>query len=95
MGTARRPRPARLAVKLKEVRVKLGLSQEQMVERLAKAKVALKPGHISEYESGKREPPLPVLLQYARAAEVPLEDLVDDEMDLPKKLPGVGKHRGK
>jgi transcriptional regulator with XRE-family HTH domain len=89
MGTARRPRPARLAVKLKAIRAKLDLTQEQMVERLASAKVSLQPGHISEYESDKREPPLSVLLQYARMAGVPMEVLVDDELDLPERIPVV------
>jgi transcriptional regulator with XRE-family HTH domain len=87
MGSARRPRPVRLAIKLREVRVKLDLTQEQMLEKLGKAKVSLKPGHISEYESGKREPPLPVLLRYARLAGVPMEMLVDDKLDLPEHLP--------
>jgi transcriptional regulator with XRE-family HTH domain len=41
---------------------------------------------ISGYEIGKREPPLPVLLQYSRIAGVPMESLVDDEIDLPDKL---------
>lgn len=86
MGTARRPRPARLASKLKEVRMKLDLTQEQMVKQLARAGVSLKPGHISEYESDKREPPLPILLRYARMAGVPMEVLVDDDMDIPDRL---------
>ena len=43
---------------------------------------------ISEYELGKREPPLPILLEYARLAGVHMEDLVDDKVDLPDKLPG-------
>ena len=47
---------------------------------------------ISQYELGTREPPLPVLLKYARLAGVIMDVLVDDEMDLPKKLPG--KWRG-
>ena len=46
-------------------------------------------GRISEYERGKREPSLWVLLAYARAACIHLEDLVDDEIDLPAKLPGT------
>jgi transcriptional regulator with XRE-family HTH domain len=83
MGTSRRPRPARLAVKLKAIRTNLDLTQEQMVERLASAKVSLRPGHISEYESDRREPPLPVLLAYARIARVSMEVLVDDELELP------------
>jgi transcriptional regulator with XRE-family HTH domain len=92
MGTARRPRPARLAAKLKEVRVKLDLTQEQMVKRLAGARASLKPGHISEYESGKREPPLPVLLQYSRLAGVPMEVLADNGLDLPEHLPLLPEH---
>jgi transcriptional regulator with XRE-family HTH domain len=92
MGTARRPRPIRLASKLREVRTKLDLTQEQMVERLASAKVSLKPGHISEYESDKREPPLPVLLRYARLAGVPMEVLVDDDLDLPEHLSVLPDH---
>jgi transcriptional regulator with XRE-family HTH domain len=87
MGSARRPRPARLAIKLKEIRAKLDLTQEEMVEGLSIAKVRLKPGHVSEFESAKREPPLPVLLQYARLAGVPMELLVDDGLDLPAHLP--------
>ena len=43
---------------------------------------------ISEYERGKREPSLWVLLAYARAGCIHLEDLVDDDIDLPAKLPG-------
>ena len=33
-----------------------------------------------------------ILLKYARAANVPMEVLVDDELDLPDKLPGTAKH---
>ena len=47
---------------------------------------------ISEYERGIREPPLPILLRYARAAGVPTEVLIDDELDLPAKLPGPTNH---
>jgi len=43
---------------------------------------------VSQYELGTREPPLPVLLKYARLAGVIMDVLVDDEMNLPKKLPG-------
>jgi hypothetical protein len=45
-------------------------------------------GRISEYERGKREPSLWVLLAYARVAGIHLEDLIDDDIDLPAKLPG-------
>jgi hypothetical protein len=35
-----------------------------------------------------------VLLQYARVAGVHMEDIVDDELDLPEKLPGNVRHVG-
>ena len=41
---------------------------------------------ISGYELGTREPTLITLLKYARLAGVHMDVLVDDEMDLPKKL---------
>jgi transcriptional regulator with XRE-family HTH domain len=90
MGRSHRPMPRRLAEKLYYIRRHLDLTQEQMVERLKsklleshKDELPLYPGHISEYERGMREPPLVVLLQYARLAQVPLENLVDDGLDLP------------
>jgi transcriptional regulator with XRE-family HTH domain len=87
MGSARRPTPARLAEKLLQVRLRLGLSQSQMLRSLGDTGTKLHAPHISRYESGDREPPLVVLLQYARAAGVPVELLIDDELDLPERLP--------
>lgn len=87
MGRSRQPRPSRLAVKLRELRLKLNLSQEQMFERLGETKTPLYRGHIGLYETGQRVPPLLVLLRYARVAGVLMETLVDDELDLPEKLP--------
>jgi len=37
---------------------------------------------ISEYEHGTREPNLMVLLAYSRLAKIPLEQIVDDKIDL-------------
>jgi len=45
--------------------------------------ISLYPSHISEYEREIREPPLRVLLEYARTAQLPLEILVDKRMRLP------------
>src|ERR1700751_1737888 len=89
MGRSNRQTPLHLAVKLRTIRVQLGLTQEQMIERLGRAAKALYPASISQYESGKREPPLMVLLQYARVAGVPVDMLVDDEQDLPSSLPSM------
>jgi transcriptional regulator with XRE-family HTH domain len=49
---------------------------------------------ISEFERGTTEPHLSVLLEYARAAGVHMEDIVDDELDLPDRLPGNVKYKG-
>ena len=84
MGTARREKPARLAFKLRQIRASLDLTQEQMCDRLSGVKSPPRPGHISEFERGKREPSLPVLLRYARLAGVSTDVLIDDELDLLK-----------
>jgi transcriptional regulator with XRE-family HTH domain len=90
MGAARQ-RAERLAEKLRRVRLELGLSQTEMLRRLnAEGMVAYT--RISEYERGIREPPLPILLSYARVAGIPTEVLIDDELDLPAKLPGPTNH---
>jgi transcriptional regulator with XRE-family HTH domain len=49
---------------------------------------------ISGYELGTREPPLPILLNYAHIANVWLDVLVDDELDLPERLPSQTKSEG-
>jgi hypothetical protein len=45
--------------------------------------------NISKYELDKNEPPLMILLAYAKVAQVHLEEIVDDDIDLPRKLPGT------
>ena len=90
MGYAR-PKPKRLAEKLRRIRAALGLSQPEMLRRLG-VEDFIAYHRISEYEAGKREPLLMVLLQYARVAGVPMEVLADDELDLPDRLPGPTNH---
>ncbi|HEU4595637.1 MAG TPA: helix-turn-helix transcriptional regulator [Pyrinomonadaceae bacterium] len=92
MGTRSRQKPERLAEKLLQVRLTFGLSQTEMLRRLDAEDLILY-NRISEYELGKREPPLPILLRYARVAGVPMEALVDDELDLPEHLPGPTDHQ--
>jgi transcriptional regulator with XRE-family HTH domain len=86
-----RPKPERLAEKLLQVRNALGLSQTEMLRRLG-LEESMKYTRISEYELGIREPSLMTLLQYARAAGVCVDTLIDDGMDLPAKLPSKPKH---
>jgi DNA-binding XRE family transcriptional regulator len=88
-----RPKPLRLAEKLLQIRKGLELSQTQMLARMG-LEETMHYGRISEYEQGKREPTLMTLLAYARAASVHLEDIVDDDLELPRKLPGNLNYRG-
>jgi transcriptional regulator with XRE-family HTH domain len=87
MGQSPRARPKRLASKLQQIRTLLNLTQQQMAEHLQHIESPPQPGHISEFERGIREPSLIVLLAVARLAGVMVEVLIDDEMNLPKKLP--------
>jgi len=50
--------------------------------------------YISKFERGMLEPSLWVLLQYARSANVSVESLIDNEIDLPAKLPAYPKSEG-
>jgi transcriptional regulator with XRE-family HTH domain len=91
MGKKARPKPKRLAEKLLQIRSALGLSQSEMFRRLDVGEFS-EVKRISDYETDKSEPPLIVLLRYARMAGVCLDVLVDDELDLPARLPGKTKH---
>ena len=91
MGGAARIKPERLAEKLRQVRLALGLSQTEMLKRLGfEDRIAYH--RISNYELGTGEPPLPVLLAYAKLAGVSTDVLIDDDLDLPNKLPAKPKH---
>ena len=92
MGRAARLRSARLAEKLRHVRNALGLSQNQLIRRLGLEGVIYQ-SNVSGYESGEREPPLPILFKYAQAAGVCLDTLANDDLDLPAKLPAKPKHK--
>lgn len=94
MGSPR-PRPARLAEKLLAIRsgLKGGLSQGEMIKHLGLEDL-MDRERISKYERNIIEPPLPVLCAYADAANVWLDVLVRDELDLPEKFPGIKKSEG-
>jgi transcriptional regulator with XRE-family HTH domain len=86
MGRGRGLRPQHLSRKLVQIRKRLGLSQNEMVERMGLAGEVLRE-EISDFERGKRVPPLLVLLRYARAANVYVDALIDDTVKLPAQLP--------
>jgi transcriptional regulator with XRE-family HTH domain len=94
MGRSNRPMPARLAAKLSQIRAALNLTQEKMIERLNYSDSPLYPSYISGFETGEREPPLLVVLAYARCVGISTDVLIDDNLDLPNKLSrSVGKKR--
>jgi transcriptional regulator with XRE-family HTH domain len=92
MGGARE-RPERLAEKLLQIRTALGISQGDMLSRVGLGESGYR-HYISHFETGKREPPLRILLQYARAANVYVEVLIDDGLNLPDELPSTTKSEG-
>lgn len=92
MGRTSRRKPTRLASKLLHIRQALGLSQNELIWHLGFDELVQ--GTISAYESGRREPSLLVLLAYARAANVSVEALIDDDLDLPVRLPCHVRHEG-
>ena len=92
MGKRARMKQRHLASKLALIRRALELSQSEMLKRLGFEK-ELDYKRISEYERGRNEPPLAVLLAYARAAGVCVDVLIDDQQELPKKIPGTPRHR--
>ena len=80
MGRLPRPKPKRLGKKLLHIRSRLELSQTAMSRKLG---LSVNYSAVSQYERGTREPPLPVLLKYARLIGISTDVLIDDKMDLP------------
>ena len=83
MGRSPRPKPERLGEKLLAIRQLLGMSQTEMCKALG---LKLNYSAISNYELGTREPPLPILLDYARLVGISTDVLIDDKLNLPAKL---------
>lgn len=93
MGLKVRLKPDALPLKLRRIREQLQLSQSELLKRIGFGD-AFDRSTVSHYESGEREPPLPVLLGYARLANIYVDVLIDDELDLPESLPSREKSAG-
>lgn len=83
MGRGSREIPAKLGEKLTRIRSYLGVSQDGLVRKFGLSD-KLTRNEISKYERGVREPALAILLKYARAADVNVEVLMDDDLELPR-----------
>ena len=79
----KRHRPNRLPEKLLQIRKALGLSQKEMAERLCeRAGVKITSKNISKYECDRSVPFIEVVLAYARLANVEMNEIVDDDLEL-------------
>jgi transcriptional regulator with XRE-family HTH domain len=96
MPKGARRRPVRLAEKLRYIRYRLELTQEEFKERIEQLGIVsdLYRMDVSDFERGRRDPDLLTLLSYARLANVYLDALVDDGLDIPEDLPSPRKHEG-
>jgi transcriptional regulator with XRE-family HTH domain len=86
--------PKRLGKKLATIRRSFGMSQNEMLRHLGLDDKYLRE-EISAYERGVRIPPLNVILRYSKAARVWVNVLIDDELDLPMKIPSKQMHEGR
>lgn len=87
MGSPR-PKPKRLAEKLLQIRISIdgGLSQNELIRRM-NLEDELEQDRISKFERNILVPPLHILVAYSNLANIYLERLILDELDLPKNLP--------
>ena len=81
MGRRAAQKPNHLAAKLLAIRKTHGLTQQQLGD-----KIKTKAARVSEFEHGKRTPDLILLLHYARLAGIPLEHIVDDNLEVSSAL---------
>jgi transcriptional regulator with XRE-family HTH domain len=91
VGVRPKVKQIHLAKKLLKIRKALNLSQNEMLQRLG-LEEPFNRQSISFYERGELEPPLFILLRYARVAGVCTDILIDDRAKLPPKVPATPKH---
>ena len=61
-----------------------GASQSEVVKALGYQKMFSR-NYISAFELGTREPPLPVLLAYAKLVDISTDVLIDDSIDFQSR----------
>jgi transcriptional regulator with XRE-family HTH domain len=81
MGRSRRNKPKKLSQKLLAIRKRLHMSQTEMARAL---QLKVHYSAVSNFELGTREPDLIIVLRYSRLAGVPMETIVDDQLNLPE-----------
>jgi transcriptional regulator with XRE-family HTH domain len=96
MGRRPRPRAERLNEKIRQIREAYGWTQPEFIRRLG-LEGEITQSDIQAFERDlkngwSREPALPHLLKIARLAGVTIDVLVDQELDLPDRLPPDPMH---
>ena len=81
-----RPKTPRLGEKLREIRKRLELTQNELVEKFG-LESDFDQERISKYERAVLEPPVYVLIAYCDLARIPLDVLLRPEYSIPDKLP--------
>ena len=89
----KRKRPINLASKLLEIRLRLNESQNSILRRMNLTE-EFERNYVSKWERDVMEPPLHVLCAYADLANIFLEVLVRDELELPLDIPSKTKNMG-
>ena len=74
--------PQNLSTKLKQIRLKAGLSKTAIIRALNYKALPLYPSHISQFERGERKPPLLLIKAYAELGDTCMGVLADDELSL-------------
>lgn len=79
-------RPAKLAGKLKRIRLNHRLSQSSMLNFIHPEDTGNGRARICQLETGMRLPTLMEIWSYAKFARVSIETLIDDDKDLPNRF---------
>lgn len=82
--------PKRLGMKLRQIREALGFTQEEMLKQLDLPPV-ISQSTLSAYERNAKLPPYFVLARYGDVANIWIDVLVRDSLDLPNRLPSPTK----
>ena len=91
MGKGKAEQPKHLARKVKEIRLKLGLSQGEMATALEKQGVKIYRSYVGLYEVGERTPSILIILAYAKVAGISSDHLINDDLELPGKYKTTAK----
>jgi transcriptional regulator with XRE-family HTH domain len=82
--------PKRLGAKLHQIRSALDLTQEEMLKLLDLPPVITQ-STISAYERNAKLPPYFVLARYGDIANIWIDVLIRDSLDLPTRIPTTSK----